>query len=726
MNLGELLEQGHSLHRAGRFAEAEQVYRKVLLHAPGSFSVLGDLAWALQQQGQHQSAVEAMRQAIAANPDGAAYWNDLGVMFRSSGDIPAAIESFQQAIRLNPQGVEAHYNLGNTYAKSGQHQLAIPHYENAAKVAPQDADVQMGLGAAHKQLGRMSNARECFERAVNLDPTRGDAWKSLGLAVRFQGELERAVECFEHAVKCRPSDSVAHMHLGAAWRACNRLDQAIAAFQMARQLVPDNPQPLRSLAEAYETQGDTQLARQTIDQALAVGADDGLRIRRALLLPVIIESRQGLLESRQRLTSELETLAAAAVHVSDPLESIGSPAFPLAYHGLNERETQSRIASIVRNAAPDLSYVAPHCDQRGAGDHSRIRVGFISSNFRDHTIGKLNAGLVARLDRTRFEVIVFRCGASADKLAKFIDAHADQTCTLPYNLLDSRRQVAEHRVDVLVYTDIGLDPMTYYLAYARLAPVQCTTWGHPLTTGISTVDYFISSEDLETPRADCHYTERLARLPRLANYYYRPQHEPSEKTRDDFPAPPDATWYGCLQSLFKLHPDDDEVFGQILRRDPRGVLLLLEGNFPAWTERTRRRLQASIPDVFHRVYFVPQQRPFDFARLLALCDVLLDPMHFGGGETSYQSFAVGTPIVTLPGEFLRSRITYALYRAMGLSNCIATDKHDLVERAVRLGADPAWRESVRREILTANSAIFENEQAVRAFEDFLHTIAGRH
>ncbi len=251
------------------------------------------------------------------------------------------------------------------------------------------------------------------------------------------------------------------------------------------------------------------------------------------------------------------------------------------------------------------------------------------------------------------------------------------------------------------------------------------TWGHPLTTGIPTLDYFISSADLEPADAQAHYTEALVRLPHLANYYFRPDPPASAKTRADFGLADTAHVYACLQSLFKLHPDDDALFAAILRRDPRGTLLLLEGQFPHWTELTRRRFRESIPDVADRIEFVAHQAPPDFSRLLATVDVLLDPLHFGGGDTSYQSFAVGTPIVTLPGGFLRSRITYALYRTMGLSDCIATSADDYVERAVRLGTVRAWNQQVRACILSANHAIYENAAAVREFEAFLSQAVDR-
>jgi predicted O-linked N-acetylglucosamine transferase (SPINDLY family) len=261
--------------------------------------------------------------------------------------------------------------------------------------------------------------------------------------------------------------------------------------------------------------------------------------------------------------------------------------------------------------------------------------------------------------------------------------------------------------------------MSYCLAHARLAPVQCVTWGHPLTTGISTLDYFISSADLEPAGSESHYSEALVRLSALAVHYFRPPPTASRRTPADFGLDPRAHWYACLQSPFKLHPDDDQTWAEILRRDTAGRLLLLEGQFPEWHERLYARFQRSIPDVASRIQFVAQQAPHEFVRLLELVDVLLDPLHFGGGETSYQSFAVGTPVVTLPGGFLRSRITYALYRAMGVTDCVVESRNAFVARAVQLGTSRETRAQVREKILAAAGAIFESNAGVRELESFL-------
>src|SRR5262249_10876056 len=147
-----------------------------------------------------------------------------------------------------------------------------------------------------------------------------------------------------------------------------------------------------------------------------------------------------------------------------------------------------------------------------AGGNGPLRVGFLSRFFHNHTIGMLNAGLVRNLTRPDFHVVLFRFPGNDDDIARFIQEGADTVVTLPAHLDQARRQIAEQRLDVLYYTDIGMDPLAYFLAFARLAPVQCVTWGHPITTGIPTMDYFISSELFEAPGAEEHYTEQLVRL----------------------------------------------------------------------------------------------------------------------------------------------------------------------------------------------------------------------
>ena len=165
-----------------------------------------------------------------------------------------------------------------------------------------------------------------------------------------------------------------------------------------------------------------------------------------------------------------------------------------------------------------------------------------------------------------------------DEIAVDIGAHADRSVALPQRLGPARARVAEAELDAIYYPDIGMDPFTYFLAFACMAPLQCTTWGHPVTTGIPNMDAFISCAPAEAPAAERHYSERLVRLPVMSACIRRPELPPRPKRRADFGLGADRHLYICPQSLFKLHPDFDAMLAEILRRDPAGELLFVQGS----------------------------------------------------------------------------------------------------------------------------------------------------
>ena len=266
------------------------------------------------------------------------------------------------------------------------------------------------------------------------------------------------------------------------------------------------------------------------------------------------------------------------------------------------------------------------------------------------------------------------------------------------------KPLAEQRLDVLYYTDIGMEPITYTLAMSRLAPVQCVTWGHPVTTGIPTVDYFISSDALETPESDEHYTERLVRLKNLAVYYYRPETpKVLERAASTLACPPSGTLYVCPQSLFKLHPEFDEILADILRRDTNGTLVLLQGKYPYWEQLLRQRFAVvACPTCLIASSFMPQQHHEDFHELECPWPTCcLIPFISAAAILVMRRFPWAVPIVTMPSQFLRGRITHALYEQMGVRDCVVSSPAEYVDLAVKLGTDMDFRAAISARILAA-------------------------
>jgi predicted O-linked N-acetylglucosamine transferase (SPINDLY family) len=307
-----------------------------------------------------------------------------------------------------------------------------------------------------------------------------------------------------------------------------------------------------------------------------------------------------------------------------------------------------------------------------------------------------------------------------DDTSRFIFANARHAMALPAGLDAARRAIADLGLDILFYQDIGMEPVSYFLAHARLAPVQCVSFGHPDTTGIPNVDYFISNDLFEPPGAAAHYSEKLYLLHDLGTlaYYYRPAPAPRQPTRAELGLPEGVRIYYCPQTPYKFHPDLDAVLEAILRSDPDGMLAVPRPRYPAWESLLLRRIERTLGDRMNRVLVIPQRPRDGFLSLLGAADVLLDTLHFNGMNTSLLGFAAGTPIVTLPGAFQRGRHTAGMYRKMGVSECVASSPEDYVDIALRVARDRDYRKAIQDKIAARRDVLFEDDRVVREFERF--------
>ena len=676
VTVDELLSIAVRHHQAGQFRPAESLYRQVLELAPDNANALHLLGVILHQRGEHEAALEYILRAVRSNDRPPFFHNNLGAVYAALRRIPEAMACYQRALERNPSFDEAHNNLGNAW----------------------------------KDLGNVDEAIACYRRALALNPNSVEAHNNLGNALTDQGKLDEAIACYQRALALNPNYAEAYCNLGNARRQQKRLDEAAANYRRAIELKPDSAEMHYNLAHTYRDEGKVEEAAACYRRAIEIKPSDTVRFDLATLLPIIYGSTAEVTAVREQLVRDLSALVEQNVRF-DPRRDVLSPTFTVAYQGFNDRDIHRTIAQLWDRPAEDSARKRRRPARAGA----RVRFGILSRYLKDHTVGHLWRGLIAGLSRPQFEVIVFSLAPADDPITRFIRQHADVYRPLPARVPAAQDLVAKEDLDILLFTDVGMDGLTTSLAASRLAPVQCATWGHPVTTGLPTVDYFLSSGLMEPDDADSHYTERLIRFQTLGLYLYRPPQAPP-KSRKDFGLPEDKHLYGCLQSLFKIHPDDDFLLGEILRRDPQGEVVLLSGLDPHWEHLLRQRFAVSMPEVADRVRFLPRQSAEDFLRLNAVMDVLVDPLHFGGGRTSYEAFALGKPVVTLPSAYLRGRITYAMYRAMGVTDCIASDQRQYIEIAVRLGTDRDYRAAVGDKILAASGRLFEDHDALREQE----------
>jgi predicted O-linked N-acetylglucosamine transferase (SPINDLY family) len=550
-------------------------------------------------------------------------------------------------------------------------------------------------------------------------PDQADALNLLGVIHSQSGRHDEAVASLARACAVDPRVAAFHSNLGTALLEGRRLEEAEASFREAVELDRAFADAHAGLAKTLWYQGRTAAAAAAYARGAREARDPALAVSGALLVPVIPESVAEIAVWRARVASETARLAADPPRIEDPLRRIELASFFLAYHGEPNAALQRGIARLIGAACPQLAWTAPHCrSPRAAG--GRIRVGFISKFFRDHSIARTSLGLIERLARERFEAIAIAIPpAAGDAGARAVRAAADRWVALPPGLEAARAAIAALELDVLFYQDIGMEPVSYLLSFSRLAPVQCVSFGHPDTTGVPTLDWFVSSALYEPDGAAAHYTERLHLVPDAGTlaYYRRPRLDGAPGTRAALGLPADARVYACPQAPFKFHPAFDAVLAGILQRDPRGVLLVVDSH-PHWGRLLRARLERAIPACADRVRFVAPLPHAEFLRLLQLADVVLDPPHFNGMNTSLEALALGTPVVTWPGTLQRARHGLGLYRRMGVDDCVVGSAAAYVETAVRIAGDAALQATLRARLRDRAAALFEDDAVVRGFEAF--------
>ena len=279
-------------------------------------------------------------------------------------------------------------------------------------------------------------------------------------------------------------------------------------------------------------------------------------------------------------------------------------------------------------------------------------------------------------------------------------------------------RIREGRFAVLYHWEIGSDVTNYFLPLCRLAPVQCTGAGLPDSSGIPHVDYFLTSTVCEPPRAERAYSERLIASASLLTWQTRLTVGENSRTPIFRPTATEHV-YLCPHKIEKFHPDFDGLLGEILERDPRGTIVIPQDRHGYAARKLQNRLRLALRHVAERIRFVPYQSMDGYLGLIDAADVLLDPIHYGGGLTSFDGLSLNKPIVTLPGQFLRGRFTAGFYRTMGVEVCIAADPDDYVARAVRLGSDSEWRRHVVERIRQTSDALFESPNAVAEYNRIL-------
>jgi predicted O-linked N-acetylglucosamine transferase (SPINDLY family) len=447
-------------------------------------------------------------------------------------------------------------------------------------------------------------------------------------------------------------------------------------------------------------------------------------------IPKIAAPDENFAASRETFSSGLRELNSYFdAQISGGHDAVGvSTPFYLAYQPTNNRGLLSaygKLCAKIMRRWQDQQLPWPR--PRGAGELP-VRVGIVSAYVRHHSVwNAIVKGWIAHLDRKSIELHLFHLGVEEDSETQWAKANVKSFAPGKRGLREWAEIISGKAIQVLIYPEIGMDSMTLKLASLRLAPVQAAAWGHPETTGLPTMDYYLSAEAFEPPERNANYVEKLIALPNLGCCYSPPPVAAAEPDFARLGLAVDSPILICPGAPFKYAPRDDFIFVEIARRLGKCRLVFFTWQVRALSEMLQRRLEArfSAANLKFADYgvFIPWQPTAQFYGLLKRADVFLDTLGFSGFNTAMQAVECSLPIVTRDGEFMRGRLASGILKRMGMHELIAPNTEDYIRLAVRLAKDAGYRWQVRQQIEAVRGILYEDVSSVRALEHTLLSMA---
>lgn len=689
-----------------------------------------------ERAGDRALARRHVDRALELHPDDPVALYARAEQDEHAGDAAAAIASLARAVALRPDFAAAHQRLGVLYGERDDASRAAAAFKTVVGLDPRNARAFNNLGNALRTLGRHDEALAAFERAVALRPDYELAIANVAVMLRDAGEIERA-EAMLRADIARPRGKpplrASLVMLAGLLRERGALDDAEPLYRRAIAMAPaGSAGEWFNLGRLMAERDDHEDARRAYETSHALDPRD-LRgaLASRLSLPMIYDERAHVMRARNDFGSGVARLTADAsslVRGLEPpqvLDGLRWTNFFLAYQGGDDRDLQSAYGHLaqrmIEQAAPE--WAVGRRPTRTAD--RRLRVGFASAFFHVGTAGRYFQSWITALDRERFDVYVYHLYPGLDAVAAGIKARADRFVEFGGSRARPSVVAPEIRgddLDVLVYPELGMDHTSFALAALRLAPRQLAAWGHPVTTGHRTIDGFITCGDMEPDDGDRHYVEPLLRLPGIGTRYQRPT-LPDAAPRSRLGLPDAQVLLLCPQSLFKVHPDNDDVFARILADNPSAALVMFDGRHPRVTARFQTRIARAFErhdvDVRSRLIVLPALPHDDYLRVNLACDAMLDTLHWSGGNTTLDALACGLPVVTLPGAYMRGRQSAAMLRSVGADALVAADLDGYRAIAARLVDDAGWRRGIAATIRSNLGALFDRPEPLRAFAELL-------
>ena len=700
--------QGAILRSLGRLDEAFAAYEALLTLQPESAEAQFGIGNVLRDKGRRGEAQARYRRALELKADHVPALSNLGALLQTGGDLEAAKACYRRVLELNADAPEALNNLGVIAKGEGRNDEAMRCYERALALRPAYPEARYNLGNALKSIGRYAEAAACYEEAIRRDPAYADAYTNLGNVRKEAGRFDEALALYGNALALKPRSAEALHNVGIILRERRQLDAAAEHFRKAIAADPNFAEAYAKLGNVLQDRNELAEAAALYREALARGPALA-RVRYALA-----HALQMMCDWKQLPELGAQLRASLGGDPDDPIDPFALVCLP------STLEEQQRCAMrwTARFFAPVAALHEGPALALERAQKEKLRIGYLSGDFRAHVVGVLVPELFERHDRGGFEVFAYAYGADDGspqraRIARAVD-HFIDVDTLSFDA--AARRIHADGIDILVDLTGHTRGTRSQILALRPAPVQVSYLGYPGTLG-GAADYIVADRFILPPASAGFFSEKPAWLPHSYQVNDRTRAIGAPASRAAHGLPEDGFVFCCFNQSFKILP---EVFGawmRILQQTPRSVLWLGAAN--RWAEENlRREAGAHGVDPARLVFARRLKANSDHLARLRLADLFLDTLPYNAHATASDALWVGLPVLTCAGETFAGRVAGSLLRAAGLPELVTASLAEYESLALALARDRERLARIRAQ-LAANRdscALFDTPRFVAGLE----------
>ena len=717
------LNKARSLFTKGKEAEANDLLNSIIKKFP--------------QNKKVQFVIQQLKQLSVKQSNPSQQKIDTLLKYYQNSQMATAENlalSLTQEFPNHPFGWKA---LGVILGSTGKKVEALIAHQKAIKVAPEDAEIHNNLGNALRDLGKFDKAEVSIMKAIKIKPDNAGFYNNLGALYKDIGKLEEAETNFRHAIRLMPELAISYNNLGLVLLELRNYEQAQASYTRAIELNPGFDEAYSNLADVYRKQGLTKETLECISKAVALKPENpSYRWSFAMLqIPKVfltIAEYKNVSQIYEKELSKLESFITPET-LNEFSKFVGTTyPYYIAYLENNNRfllEKHGEICCHIMKNWQEKNLTSQINLSANSKKKGKIKVGIISSHIHYHSVWNMFLkGVIKNLDADKFDIHIFYLKKRSDDETELTKKSVKYFHTGFKNLTEWANKIKNSEIDIAFYPEVGMHKLTIKLASMRLAPIQVASFGHPETSGLNTLDYYISSELLETSNSNSFYSEKLIKLPGLGYYFEPPTLKPSEIDFSKIGINLNSPIFLCLGAPNKFLPLYDWVFVEIIRRINNCQLVFVNdlcGAFKVFKKRLKDKIEHSGFIFEKHVIFVPGQTREGYSALMKNADLLLDTIGFSGANTALQAIGCGLPVITREGRFQRTRHASAILRTIDVEELIANTEEEYIDLIEKITLDEVFKNKIRFKIKAKEKLLYKNENSIRALEDFFESVGGR-